>query len=83
MKELEILLNKRWILKSEDKDLYYRIRDAVGDLRKYSTESTVAMDFDGYSIGGTALGEPKDVMHKMIEYTVKQFQKLDNNEKSI
>jgi len=41
------------------------------DLRKYSTESTVAMDFDGYSIGGTALGESKAVMHKMIEYTVK------------
>ena len=41
------------------------------DLRKYSTEQTVAMDFDGYSIGGTALGESKDTMHKMIEYTVK------------
>ena len=23
MKELEILLNRRWILKSEDKELYY------------------------------------------------------------
>ena len=45
------------------------------DLRKYSTEQTVAMDFDGYSIGGTALGEPKDVMHKMIEYTVKYLPK--------
>lgn len=41
------------------------------DLRKHSTLSTVAMDFDGYSIGGTALGESKEVMHKMIEYTVK------------
>lgn len=41
------------------------------DLRKYSTEETVKMDFDGYSIGGTALGESKEVMHKMIEYTVK------------
>lgn len=41
------------------------------DLRKYSTTSTVAMDFDGYSIGGTALGESKEVMHKMIEYTIK------------
>lgn len=30
MKELEILLNRRWILKSEDKELYYRVRDAVG-----------------------------------------------------
>lgn len=27
MKELEILLNRRWILKSEDKELYYRVRD--------------------------------------------------------
>ena len=37
------------------------------DLRKYSTTKTVEMDFDGYSIGGTALGESKEVMHKMIE----------------
>ena len=29
MKELEILLNRRWILKSEDKELYYRVRDAA------------------------------------------------------
>ena len=33
MKELEILLNRRWILKSEDKELYYRVRDAVGEIR--------------------------------------------------
>ena len=32
MKELEILLNRRWILKSEDKELYYRVRDAVGEI---------------------------------------------------
>lgn len=38
MKELEILLNRRWILKSEDKELYYKIRDSLGELRKYSTE---------------------------------------------
>ena len=30
MKALEILFNRRWVLKSEDKDLYYQIRDAVG-----------------------------------------------------
>ena len=41
------------------------------DLRKYSTEETVKMNFDGYSIGGTALGEPKEIMHNMIDYTVK------------
>ena len=40
MKELEILLNRRWILKSEDKELYYKVRDTVGELRKYSTGRT-------------------------------------------
>lgn len=38
MKELEMLLNQRWILKAEDKELYYRVRDSVGELRKYCTE---------------------------------------------
>ena len=33
MKALEILFNRRWVLKSEDKDLYYQIRDAVGEVR--------------------------------------------------
>ena len=37
------------------------------DLRKYSAEETVKMNFDGYSIGGTSVGEGKDVMYKMIE----------------
>ena len=41
------------------------------DLRKFSTEETVKLDFDGYSIGGTALGESKKVMHQMIEDTVR------------
>lgn len=39
------------------------------DLRKWSAEATVKLNFDGYSIGGTSVGEPKDVMYKMIEYS--------------
>ena len=38
MNELEVLLGRRWILKSENKELYYKVRDAVGELRKYSTD---------------------------------------------
>lgn len=38
MKELEVLLNKRWVLKSRDKEMYYKIRDALGELRKFTTE---------------------------------------------
>lgn len=41
------------------------------DLRKESALKTVAMDFDGYSIGGTSVGEPKDVMYNMISYATK------------
>lgn len=37
------------------------------DLREYSAKETVKIDFDGYSIGGTSVGEGKDVMYKMIE----------------
>lgn len=37
------------------------------DLREYSCKKTVEMDFDGYSIGGTSVGEGKDVMYKMVE----------------
>ena len=37
------------------------------DLREYSCKETVKMDFDGYSIGGTSVGEDKPTMYKMIE----------------
>lgn len=40
------------------------------DLRKYSALETVKMDFDGYSIGGTSVGEDKVTMYKMIDYAV-------------
>lgn len=36
------------------------------DLRSKCAKELVKMDFDGYSIGGTSVGEPKDVMYKMI-----------------
>ena len=43
----------------------------IEDLRKYSAEETVKMDFDGYSIGGVANdGESKDDMYKAIDYSV-------------
>ena len=41
------------------------------DLRKWSAIETVKLDFDGYSIGGTSVGEDKDTMYKMVDYAVK------------
>ena len=41
------------------------------DLRKYSAEETVKMNFDGYAIGGTSVGKDKETMYKMIDYAIK------------
>jgi queuine tRNA-ribosyltransferase len=40
------------------------------DLRRQSAEFITALDFPGYSIGGLSVGEPKEVMHEMLEVTV-------------
>ena len=37
------------------------------DLREYSAKETVKIGFDGYSIGGTSVGEDKETMYKMVE----------------
>ncbi|MCD8118861.1 MAG: TIGR02678 family protein [Lachnospiraceae bacterium] len=36
--ELELLLNRRWVLKSEDKEAYYRVRDSIGELRRFVSD---------------------------------------------
>ena len=41
------------------------------DLRAYSAKETVKIGFDGYSIGGTSVGEDKPTMYKMIDYAIK------------
>ena len=45
------------------------------DLRKHCVEELVKMDFDGYSIGGTAVGEPKELQYKQVEYSNKYLPK--------
>lgn len=41
------------------------------DLRALSAQTLVDMDFPGYSIGGTSVGENKETMYRMIDYSVK------------
>lgn len=38
MKTLEILLGRRWILKDRDRELYYRMRDELGTVKRFLTE---------------------------------------------
>ena len=37
------------------------------DLRIHSARTLAGMDFPGYGIGGLSVGEPKDIMYRMLE----------------
>ncbi|WP_182200568.1 tRNA guanosine(34) transglycosylase Tgt [Paraliobacillus salinarum] len=39
------------------------------DLRRLSASDLTSMDFPGYAIGGLSVGEPKDVMNRVLEFT--------------
>jgi len=39
------------------------------DLRKQSTEELIEIGFDGYALGGLSVGEPKELMYEIINYT--------------
>lgn len=45
----------------------------VPDLRKASARALVAMDFDGYAIGGLAVGEPQETMLATLDETVPEL----------
>ena len=38
MSGLEVMLNRRWVLKAQDKELYYKIRDEIGEIRKFASD---------------------------------------------
>ena len=40
------------------------------ELREYCAKELVKMDFPGYSIGGTSVGETKETLYKMIDYAI-------------
>jgi len=45
------------------------------DLREYCAKELAKMNFPGYSIGGTSIGEPKDIYFKMITDSVRYLPK--------
>ncbi|MGP1413827.1 MAG: tRNA guanosine(34) transglycosylase Tgt [Bacillales bacterium] len=58
--------------KREDQALFGIVQGGeFEDLRKLCAEELVKMDFDGYSIGGTSIGEPKEKCFEMIDYAIK------------
>ncbi|MDF9867332.1 queuine tRNA-ribosyltransferase [Bacilli bacterium PM5-3] len=57
--------------RSDDQALFGIVQGGeYPELREYCAKELVKMDFDGYSIGGTSVGEPKDVYKKMIDMAI-------------
>ena len=58
--------------KREDQALFGIVQGgAYTDLREYCAKELAALDFPGYSIGGTSIGEPKEVCFQMIKDAVR------------
>ena len=75
--ESSLALSMRWAQRSKDA---YEARPGYGlfgivqggtfaPLRRDSAEALTRIGFDGYAIGGLAVGEPQSVMFEMIEAT--------------
>lgn len=57
--------------KREDQALFGIVQGGeFQDLRHHAAQELAKMDFPGYSIGGTSIGEPKDVCFRMIKDAV-------------
>lgn len=39
------------------------------DLREHSAKEIIDLDFNGYAIGGLAVGEPTETMYEMVDFT--------------
>jgi queuine tRNA-ribosyltransferase len=58
--------------RSDDQALFGIVQGGeFEELREMSAKALVEMDFPGYSIGGTSVGETKEIMYKMIDYSIK------------
>ena len=60
------------VFKGEDQVLFGIVQGGYYEnLRRHCAEELVKMDFDGYAIGGTSVGEPKPIMYEMVEMSTK------------
>ncbi len=63
-KETEVLLNHKC-------SLFGIVQGGIyNDLRKQSIEETINIGFDGYALGGLSVGEPKNLMYEVLNYTL-------------
>ena len=73
--EKSMLLTHRWAKRSLSartgaSALFGIVQGGIHhDLRKRSVEEIASMDFDGIAIGGVSVGEPKEEMLDVVDYT--------------
>jgi queuine tRNA-ribosyltransferase len=72
--ERSLALTLRWAVRAKavhaggDQALFGIVQGGVyADLRRRAVEETCALGFDGYAIGGLAVGEPKPLMLDLVE----------------
>ena len=79
--ERAMKLSLEWALKSrdafEERKGYGQFAIVQGstysDLRELSSKKLVEIDFDGYAIGGLAVGEGQELMFKTLDFTTKNM----------
>lgn len=67
----------RWAVRCKDAQVDPKSQALFGivqggvfrDLREQSASELIALDFPGYAIGGLSVGEPKDLMYEVLDYT--------------
>lgn len=68
----------RWLERCKDAHKYPERQALFGivqggmykDLREQSAREITAIDLPGYAIGGLSVGEPKEMMYEVLDYTV-------------
>lgn len=76
-----LLTTARWAQRAkdahqrrDDQSLFGIVQGGtLTDLRRESAERTVALDFDGYAIGGLSVGEPRDEMLPALEAAIAEL----------
>lgn len=55
---------------TENQNLFGIIQGGMfKDLREYSAKSTIEFDLPGYAVGGLSVGEPRDMMIDLLDFT--------------
>lgn len=73
----------RWAVRSkksmegaEEQGLFGIVQGGMyRELRRYSAEALIELDFPGYAVGGLSVGEPPELMNEMLDYTLELLPK--------